>query len=592
MTKNVVGGSYGMTSYVSDGKYHSIPNTPPSAPATVTVGASTNNSVALSWTASAANTLAVASYIIYSGVSQVGTATTTSATISGLSLATSYTFTVAGVDSAGNIGPVSVGVVGTTTGATIPGAISSVTVSTVSSSSLSLSWTASSNATSYTITRNGSTIATGVSALTYTDTSLSSSTTYNYTVKGVNVNGAGSPTAGSGTTGASGGTATITGGTALSSSLVHGSAYTLTGSNLGTRPNYNLGGYTWQGVSHMHYLWCAFDQGNPSSYTYSGWNAVLGGMAPQWYDNTGAASTLPVPAIGTGNGPNQSGIYSGGPSAGGYYWQRSPNPSGAFSRFGGLHENIGGIAAVASYTGEYWSVKHRINGAAYEQTDGYNKSFRRSYKYISAPNDVETILYVTGSNASPSLLYGGGATGDPSGGWIPGTGVGGGNLYGSSPPNMHNWCRWENLVKANPGVSPGTVRTRINGTTLTWGNTSTPVHPSDIPAITASLTTFADSTYTPALSGGSGLYGMVWGSEVAVAAAYTHDFADVYHDFTPARVEISDGTYSEPQILSAWSPSGINFNFNKGQLSSGAGRTLTVYDASENIVATQTVTVA
>jgi hypothetical protein len=58
------------------------------------------------------------------------------------------------------------------------------------------------------------------------------------------------------------------------------------------------------------------------------------------------------------------------------------------------------------------------------------------------------------------------------------------------------------------------------------------------------------------------------------------DFADVYVDFTAARVEISDGTKTEIQPVTAWSPASIQFVFNKGELTGGPA-TLYVYDAND-----------
>jgi len=75
--------------------------TPPSAPTGLSAGTPTTSSVPLSWNASTDN-VGVTGYRIYSGPTQVATAGGTSTTVSGLSPATSYTFTVKAVDAAGN----------------------------------------------------------------------------------------------------------------------------------------------------------------------------------------------------------------------------------------------------------------------------------------------------------------------------------------------------------------------------------------------------------------------------------------------------------------------------------------------------------
>ena len=76
--------------------------TPPSAPGGVTAGASTTTSVSLSWSASTDN-VGVTGYQVFSGATQVATTTGTSATVTGLTPSTSYTFTVKAVDAAGNV---------------------------------------------------------------------------------------------------------------------------------------------------------------------------------------------------------------------------------------------------------------------------------------------------------------------------------------------------------------------------------------------------------------------------------------------------------------------------------------------------------
>jgi endoglucanase Acf2 len=73
----------------------------PSTPANLAVTAKTSTSVSLSWSASTDN-VGVTGYEIFNGASLAATSTTTSATVSGLSPSTSYTFTVKARDAAGN----------------------------------------------------------------------------------------------------------------------------------------------------------------------------------------------------------------------------------------------------------------------------------------------------------------------------------------------------------------------------------------------------------------------------------------------------------------------------------------------------------
>ncbi len=73
----------------------------PSAPGTPT-GTSTSNSITLNWAASTDN-VGVTGYDVFQGASKVASVTGTTATISGLTADTSYTFTVKAKDAAGNV---------------------------------------------------------------------------------------------------------------------------------------------------------------------------------------------------------------------------------------------------------------------------------------------------------------------------------------------------------------------------------------------------------------------------------------------------------------------------------------------------------
>lgn len=73
----------------------------PTAPTNLTSTGKTSSSVSLSWGASSDN-VGVTAYDIYSGSNQVLSVSGTSATVSGLSSSTAYTFTVKARDAAGN----------------------------------------------------------------------------------------------------------------------------------------------------------------------------------------------------------------------------------------------------------------------------------------------------------------------------------------------------------------------------------------------------------------------------------------------------------------------------------------------------------
>lgn len=74
----------------------------PTAPTNLTSPSKTSSSVSLSWGASSDN-VGVTGYNIYSGANQVLTVSGTTATVSGLSPSTAYTFTVRARDAAGNV---------------------------------------------------------------------------------------------------------------------------------------------------------------------------------------------------------------------------------------------------------------------------------------------------------------------------------------------------------------------------------------------------------------------------------------------------------------------------------------------------------
>ncbi|MHA6757199.1 RICIN domain-containing protein [Streptacidiphilus sp. PAMC 29251] len=76
--------------------------TAPSNPSGLSAGATTASSISLNWSASTDN-VGVTGYNVYRGGAQVGTATGTSYTDSGLSASTAYSYTVKAFDAAGNL---------------------------------------------------------------------------------------------------------------------------------------------------------------------------------------------------------------------------------------------------------------------------------------------------------------------------------------------------------------------------------------------------------------------------------------------------------------------------------------------------------
>ena len=83
-----------------------IDTQPPTAPTNLASPSQTSTTIALTWTASTDN-VGVTGYRIFRGASVAGTSATTSFTADGLTPSTSYTFTVAAFDAAGNVSPAS-----------------------------------------------------------------------------------------------------------------------------------------------------------------------------------------------------------------------------------------------------------------------------------------------------------------------------------------------------------------------------------------------------------------------------------------------------------------------------------------------------
>ena len=174
----------------------------PPVPSGLSVSGTTSSSVSLAWNASTGAT----GYTVYRGGAKIASVTGTSYTNTGLSPSTSYSYTVTATNSAGESAQ-SGAVTGTTAagGTQVPPTPSGLSVSGTTSSSVSLAWNASSGATGYTVYRGGAKIA-SVTGTSYTNTGLSASTTYSYTVSATNSAGeSGQSSAVSATTAGTGG---------------------------------------------------------------------------------------------------------------------------------------------------------------------------------------------------------------------------------------------------------------------------------------------------------------------------------------------------------------------------------------------------
>src|SRR6266702_4762660 len=160
--------------------------TSPSPPAGLTGAAAGSTGANLSWSASTDN-VGVTGYIVRRNGVQVATPATTSFADTGLSVATTYSYTVAARDAAGNTSPNSASVsitIATPADTTPPTTPTGLTAAVAGSSGANLSWSASTDnvgVTGYIVRRNGVQVATPATT-SFADTGLSAATTYSYTV--------------------------------------------------------------------------------------------------------------------------------------------------------------------------------------------------------------------------------------------------------------------------------------------------------------------------------------------------------------------------------------------------------------------------
>lgn len=164
--------------------------TAPSVPTGLNSPSKTATSVSLAWAASTDN-VGVTGYDVYRGTTLVGTVAGTSTTVTGLTANTAYSFTVKARDAAGNISAASSPLSVTTSAAagdtTAPSTPTGLASPSKTSTSVSLSWTASTDnvgVTGYEVFVNGSaTAATTVTTTSATVSGLAASTAYSFTVK-------------------------------------------------------------------------------------------------------------------------------------------------------------------------------------------------------------------------------------------------------------------------------------------------------------------------------------------------------------------------------------------------------------------------
>ncbi|SHF68355.1 Por secretion system C-terminal sorting domain-containing protein [Tenacibaculum mesophilum] len=119
VTNKVIASTYGRGVFTGSFTSNAAADTEaPSAPTNLAASSITATSLTLNWTASTDN-VGVTGYDVYQGATKIGSSTTTSYNVTGLTASTAYTFTVKAKDAAGNISVVSNTANATTTAATI-----------------------------------------------------------------------------------------------------------------------------------------------------------------------------------------------------------------------------------------------------------------------------------------------------------------------------------------------------------------------------------------------------------------------------------------------------------------------------------------
>ncbi|HEX4104025.1 MAG TPA: fibronectin type III domain-containing protein [Candidatus Paceibacterota bacterium] len=171
--------------------------TPPSMPSLLHLAVKSPTEIDLTWQASTDN-VGVVGYYIYLNSAEIATvsSTPTAYASTGLSPATTYAYTVAAFDAAGNVSAQSYLVQAATLAAdTTPPSIPHYFYATpVSASEIDLTWQASTDnvgVVGYYLDRNGGEIAAlgSATSTSYQDTGLATDTTYSYTVQAYDASG-------------------------------------------------------------------------------------------------------------------------------------------------------------------------------------------------------------------------------------------------------------------------------------------------------------------------------------------------------------------------------------------------------------------
>lgn len=166
----------------------------PSAPTNLTATGTTTTTISLSWNASS-DDIGVSSYTVYRNGTKEGTTSNTSYKVSSLSPGTTYRFAVKAHDAAGNTSSASPALEATTEKSNdtqAPTAPTSLKVTTITTTSIALTWSAASDnvaVTDYHVFKNGTKAAATGGTTSYTVTGLSPNTEYTFAVAALDAAG-------------------------------------------------------------------------------------------------------------------------------------------------------------------------------------------------------------------------------------------------------------------------------------------------------------------------------------------------------------------------------------------------------------------
>jgi chitodextrinase len=165
---------------------------PPLAPTGLTASPASGTQVNLSWNASTEFAGAIAGYDVYRDGALIATTSSTSYPDTGVTYGTSYTYSVAAYDAAGDVSSQSAPATATTPDAQAPAAPAGLAATAVSGTQVNLSWSASADASGtvagYDVYRDGAMVAT-LSGTSYSDTGLTDATAYSYSVDAFDTTG-------------------------------------------------------------------------------------------------------------------------------------------------------------------------------------------------------------------------------------------------------------------------------------------------------------------------------------------------------------------------------------------------------------------